>query len=57
MTNRMRNTYRPVPLRASVRRDLAGGYRDRRRPLYFYARVAEALRSPRFEFAANDERA
>lgn len=39
MTNRMRNTYRPVLLRASVRRDLAGGYRDRRRPLYFYARA------------------
>lgn len=39
MTNRMRNTYRPVLLRASVQRDLAGGYRDRRRPLYFYARA------------------
>lgn len=35
----MRNTYRPVLLRASVRRDPAGGYRNRRRPLYFYARM------------------
>jgi len=34
-----RNTYRPVLLRASVRRDPADGYRHRRRPLYFYARV------------------